>query len=210
MPAETLLAFPFTGRWLARNSPARKVPSHGSHLLGTTYSIDFIGVDGRGRTAPWSWRSAFATESPAIFPGFGRPILSPVAGTVVVAHDGEHDHDARRSRLTLAAHYFSQVSRYQRGGPTAIAGNHVIIALDGGSFVTLVHLKRGSVRVQPGQRVAVGEQVAECGNSGNSTQPHVHVQVTDTTDLETCRGLPMIFEREGRTWMPGEGEIVHA
>ena len=46
------LAYPFTGRWLARNSPARRVPSHGTHVMGTTYAIDFIAVDERGRSAP--------------------------------------------------------------------------------------------------------------------------------------------------------------
>ncbi|SYZ32710.1 hypothetical protein [Propionibacterium australiense] len=43
---------PFSGRWLARNSPARRVPSHGTTLLGVTYAIDFIAVDDLGRTAP--------------------------------------------------------------------------------------------------------------------------------------------------------------
>nr|WP_244428970.1 M23 family peptidase [Corynebacterium halotolerans] len=144
MTTETVLALPFTGRWLARNSPARKVPSHGSHLLGTTYSIDFLGVDDRGRSAPWGWCSAFAVEKPTVFAGFGRPILAPADGEVIVAHDGEEDHVARRSQLTLATYYFSQPSRYRRGGPTAIAGNHVIIALgENGPFVTLVHLRRG-------------------------------------------------------------------
>ena len=46
-----LLALPFTGRWIARNSPARRIPSHGTDLLGERYAIDFIGVDERGRSA---------------------------------------------------------------------------------------------------------------------------------------------------------------
>lgn len=210
MAAETILALPFTGRWLARNSPARKVPSHGSHLLGTTYAIDFIGVDDNGRSAPWGWRSVSGVEAPERFAGFGRPILAPAGGTIVVVHDGEEDHVARRSQLTLAPYWFSQLSRFRRGGVIAITGNHVIIALgQNGPFVTLVHLKRGSVRVHPEQRVSVGEYLADCGNSGNSTQPHVHVQVTDSSDWEECRGLPMLFRRaDGSTWMPGEGEIV--
>ena len=47
-----MLDLPFRGRWMARNSPAKRVPSHGTHLLGTTYAIDFIAVDERGRSAP--------------------------------------------------------------------------------------------------------------------------------------------------------------
>src|SRR5690606_23743425 len=87
-----VLDYPFTGRWLTRNSPARRVPSHGTHLMGTTYAIDFIPVDDHGRSAPWSWRAAVATEPPEAFVGFGRPVLAPCAGRVVVAHDGEPDH----------------------------------------------------------------------------------------------------------------------
>jgi hypothetical protein len=45
-----LLDLPFRGRWLARNSPARRVPSHGTDAFGVTYAIDFIAVDGRGRS----------------------------------------------------------------------------------------------------------------------------------------------------------------
>jgi hypothetical protein len=46
------LELPFTGRWLVENSPARRVPSHGTDLLATRYAIDFVGVDERYRTSP--------------------------------------------------------------------------------------------------------------------------------------------------------------
>ncbi|BAK36442.1 peptidase M2 family peptidase [Microlunatus phosphovorus NM-1] len=85
MPIE----FPFRGRWQARNSPARRVPSHGTHRFGVTYAIDFVAVDDRGRSAVRSWRTLLSAEPPEIFRGFGAAILAPVAGTVVLAHDGE-------------------------------------------------------------------------------------------------------------------------
>ena len=53
-----VLEYPFRGRWLARNSPARRIPSHGTHLFGVTYAIDFIGVDEHGRSGPVTWRTA--------------------------------------------------------------------------------------------------------------------------------------------------------
>ena len=139
------LRFPFTGRWLARNSPANRVPSHGTHLFGTAYAIDFVAVDGRGRSAPRTWRSVLSTETPDGFIGFGAPILAPAAGTVVVAHDGEPDHAARRSQLALLPYALSQPGRI-RAGAAAIAGNHVVIALAPlGPYVLLAHLKCGSV-----------------------------------------------------------------
>jgi murein DD-endopeptidase MepM/ murein hydrolase activator NlpD len=51
-------------------------------------------------------------------------------------------------------------------------------------------LRRCSLRVAKGQRVAAGEQVAECGNSGNSTEPHLHFQLQDHPSVLFAAGLP--------------------
>ncbi len=77
---EVLLDLPFRGRWLARNSPARRIPSHGTHRFGVTYAIDFIAVDDHGRSAPRGWRSLLATEQPETFVAFGKAILAPPQG----------------------------------------------------------------------------------------------------------------------------------
>lgn len=193
--APVVLGLPFRGRWLARNSPARRVPSHGTHLFGTTYAIDFLAV---------------ATEAPERFVGFGADILAPAAGRVVTAVDGIADHAARRSPLTLLPYALGQAGRARAGG-TALAGNHVVIA-SGDRFVLLAHLQHGSVRVRAGDHVASGDPIGRCGNSGNSTQPHVHVQVTDAADQAQAVGVPMLFRRPGDAgaWMPAEGEIVDA
>ena len=212
-----VLDLPFRGRWMARNSPGRRVPSHGTHALGSTYAIDFIAVDEHGRSAPTTWRTLLATEPPEAFVGFGRPILAPISGTVVVAHDGEEDHEARRSQLALLPYALGQARRL-RAGMSAIAGNHVVLALGpGGPFVALVHLRRGTLRVAVGDAVAAGDPLGECGNSGNSTQPHVHVQASDSHDWSAARGLPIEFRfrRPGRPdgvaiGLPDESEIIEA
>jgi hypothetical protein len=207
MTAETVLALPFEGRWLARNSPARRVPSHGTDLMGGRYAIDFIGVDERHRTAERrDWRTLFSTEPVERFVAFGRRILAPLDGAVVGVHDGEVDHEARRSQLTLVPYALGQAARL-RQGPAALAGNHVVLALrDSGAFVVLAHLRAGSIRVQVGQEVTSGQHLADCGNSGNATQPHVHVQVMDHQDPTVARGLPMTFRRF-REWPRGAGRF---
>ncbi len=216
-----MLSLPFEGRWLARNSPARRVPSHGTDLLGERYAIDFIGVDDRGWTADRrDWRTVLATEPTERFFAYGRPILAPADGIVVQAHDGESDHVGRRSQLALVQYALGQAARLRRG-VSAIAGNYLIIALgDSGTFVALVHLRAGSLRVAIGDRVAAGQPIAECGNSGNSTQPHLHIQVMDSADLAIAQGVPMVFQRF-REWprgakplltrevgIPGESSVV--
>lgn len=219
--ASLALPLPFTGRWRVENSPSRRVPSHGTDLLGLRYAIDFVGVDDRHRTSPVrDWRTLMATEPPERFVAFGRPVLSPVDGVVVAAHDGEPDHAARRSQFTLAAYALGQASRLRRG-MAAVAGNHVMIRDRAtGWIVTLVHLRADSLRVRVGDDVTAGHAVAECGNSGNSTQPHLHLQVTDRADVGSARAVPVRFRdfrewtrrgagpQERRVGLPGERSVV--
>ncbi|WP_111768499.1 peptidoglycan DD-metalloendopeptidase family protein [Nakamurella deserti] len=204
-----LLSVPLTGRSLVQHSPADRVPSHGTWSFGSAHAIDLVPVDGRGRSAPRTWRGVVATESPAAFVGFGAAVSAPAAGTVVQVHDGEPDHRARRSQPALVLYVLGQAARARRGG-AALAGNHVVIALGpGGPFVLLAHLQCGSVRVQPGQAVDGGHRVGRCGNSGNSTEPHVHLQVSDSTDWPTARGVPFVFRRaDGSTWLPRNGSVI--
>jgi len=113
-----------------------------------------------------------------------------------------------------------QMKRF-RQGVGAIAGNHLIIALrESETFVSLAHLRAGSVRVAVGEEVTTGQPVGEFGNSGNSTQPHVHVQLTDSPDMSIAKGVPMAFRRFcewprrakdpqiRESGIPGEGVVV--
>lgn len=218
---EIVLSLPFTGRWLVQNSPARRVPSHGTDLWGERYAIDFVGVDDRDRTARHrDWRTFLTSEPPDRFVGFGRPVLAPAAGVVIGTHDGEIDHVGRRSQVSLIRYMLGQQARL-RQGIRAIAGNHLIIALpDTGAFVALVHLQAGSLRVSVGDEVTTGQPIAACGNSGNSTEPHLHVQVMDDADQSVARGVPLSFRRfhewprgavhpvVRETGIPGEGAVV--
>jgi hypothetical protein len=221
LPAPTVLALPFNGSWLAMNSPARRVPSHGTHVMAVTYAIDFVGVDARGRTSTvHDWRTVLAREPADRFHAFGRAILSPVDGRVVSVHDGEPDHPAQRSLVMGLGYLLTQRSRL-RLGAGALAGNHVVIEIGtAGRYVLLAHLRRGSLRVRPGDVVASGQEIATCGNSGNSTQPHLHIQVMDSPNGYEAHGLPLAFRdylgrpkgaaavRHVPVGVPGEGERV--
>ena len=209
MAAAVVLHLPFRGRWRVENSPARRVPSHGTRLFGVSHAIDFVGVDAQGRSAPRRWRSVLSPEPSETFVGFGQPILAPVAGAVFETHDGQPDHAGRRSQLTLLPYMLGQAARV-RAGVDAVAGNRVVIAVAArGPFVVLAHLRRGSLSVSVGDQVSIGQRVGACGNSGNSTEPHLHVQVSDTTDWPRAVGVPLTFQRPGGgTWVPAESEIV--
>ena len=90
-------------------------------------------------------------------------------------------------------------------------GNHVVLDLGDGVDAVLAHLRRGSLRVAKGQRVTAGEQVAECGNSGNSTEPHLHFQLMDHHSVLFAAGLPFRLDRfevdgTGQAGVPGNGQ----
>jgi hypothetical protein len=204
MSAPVDLAYPFEGRWLTQNSPANRVPSHGTSLLATSFAIDFVPVDEIGRTARMTWGSLLRSEPAERFPGFGRPILAPVQGVVVSVHHAVLDHHAFRGLPSVG--YALAQRRRVAAGWEELAGNHVMIETRDGSVVALCHLQRGSVQVQLGQSVRAREPLARCGNSGNSTEPHVHVQAFDRLDVSNAKALPITFG--GR--LPRNGEIVVA
>lgn len=200
---------PVKGRWAAVNSPADGVPSHGIHAYGQTYAIDFVhSPAGRYEVKPdWSFR----LRPPDDYSGFGEPVFSPVDGTVVKVSDGARDHRSRDSWPGLG-YFFAEGSVRELAGPGRLLGNHVTIEKEPGVYAVLAHLKRHSTRVEPGQRVEAGQEIAACGNSGSSTEPHLHFQLMDRESPVVAAGLPFeLTEGEGGSIpTPGAGMFLDA
>ncbi|MBO9708606.1 MAG: M23 family metallopeptidase [Caulobacter sp.] len=76
-------------------------------------------------------------------------------------------------------------------------GDHLVIDIGGGLYVTYAHLRPGSLRVALGQKVRRGQVIAALGNSGKSDAPHLHLQLTDGPAPLASEGLPLVFERFG-------------
>ncbi|NYD67752.1 M23 family metallopeptidase [Agromyces atrinae] len=195
------LASPVTGPWLAVNSPTTKVPSHGTHGLGQAFAVDLL-YAGEGSDD----RPSAGFTAPEEYPSFGRPILSPADGTVVRVTRTARDHLSRASGSALAYFYVESAIR-EIFGPRAMLGNHIVIRLADGSHMVLAHLRRGSITVERGERVATGQPLAECGNSGNSTEPHLHIQRQDLSRPTFALGLPWTIEPGG---IPADGETTSA
>ena len=199
------LDYPFRGRWQVRNSPANRVPSHGTSLFGLSYAIDFVPVDAGERSAPFTARSLFRSEPPEAFVGFGRSILSPVEGLVVGVHDGEVDHASYRG-FPSVGYAMTQRRRVTAGGH-ALMGNHVLIETahtSGIAVVALCHLQRDSIDVTTGQHVVSGQLVGHCGNSGNSTEPHLHLHAVNGRDITRADAVPIQFNGS----IPRNGTVV--
>ena len=202
---------PARGRWRVLNSPASAVPSHGSNGYGQTYGFDLI-HEPPGGERPGSGR-ALGFERPERFPAFGEPVLAPAAGVVVSTRATGRDHRARSCWPAYAVLYLEGFVR-ELLGVRHVVGNSVVIDIGDGAYALCGHLRRGSVAVRPGDRVRAGEQIARCGNSGNSSEPHIHVQVMDHRKPLYAGGLPVVlpaFARPDRpSGIPANDEYLDA
>jgi len=61
--------------------------------------------------------------------------------------------------------------------------------------LTIYRVKQGCIRVWLHQKVSRGEQLAEVGNSGNTTGTHLHFQITDGNSALSAEGIPFVFDK---------------
>ncbi|GAA0584544.1 M23 family metallopeptidase [Paractinoplanes ferrugineus] len=195
---------PVRGSWRAVNSPASRVPSHGLHAYGQTYAIDLVFASPAGAPAPGSGFARRASD----FPGFGQPILAAAPGRVVRVRQGQRDH---RSRTGLAGLAYLLVEGMFREllGAGRVVGNHIVVDLGAGRYALYAHLKRHSASVRAGDVVEAGQEIARCGNSGNSSEPHLHFQIMDRPSPTFAAGLPFRFVAGGAAvGTPRTGELL--
>jgi hypothetical protein len=79
--------------------------------------------------------------------------------------------------------------------PADFAGNRVVVRIRAGVYAQYAHLIPGTIHLRVGDRVEPGEFIGELGNSGNSTQPHLHFGLTDAPDALTSNSLPFAIDR---------------
>ncbi len=213
-PEPVTMHVPVRGRWVSCNSPGSKVPSHGVRAHGQMYAVDLVQDASEGATDPafllgWSLRGS----SPENYPGYGAPVLAMAAGTVVHVTDQVRDHRARDSWPTLI--WMLTLEGFFRvlGGARSIMGNRVIIQHDDGTCAAYAHLRQGSAAVRPGDRVQTGQPLGQVGNTGNTSEPHLHVQLMDRPRPESAAGLPMRWtgveidtERISHRWATGHAK----
>ncbi len=170
------IAPPFEGEWLVLQGGRSPLQNHHLAAYNQRFALDLVRLeDGRIFTEETGNAGVHSWE---------QPLLSPVDGRVVVARDDMEDSDGINLVTDIAD----------------AAGNMVVIELDGGLFVVLAHLRQGTLRVGEGDRVREGDPLALVGNSGNTTMPHLHLQVQTHVDLwdPDNRSMPFAFEPGGR------------
>ncbi len=171
---KTPLIFPFRGNGIVTQAGA----ANGGHRNGSgQFAIDAMGLS---HTYAVQNGSAFFVNADLV--GFGRDLIAPGSGTVVVALGDRPDQPVPGESNEA----FHRPDLRGAGDP----GNHVVIDHGNGEFSMIAHLKAHSLAVRAGERVIQGQRIGALGNSGDSSAPHVHHQLQDGPDWRTDSALP--------------------
>lgn len=142
---------------------------------GTAHGVDLVALD------RWGFRAdGLMPAEPSRYVIFGKPVIAPCDGEVIAAVDGLHD-----LQVPQADH-------------DHLAGNHVILRC-AGADILLGHFRKGSVLVKVGQRLEIGHAIAQVGNSGNTSEPHLHINAMEPgTPDAPFAGAPIPIVIDGR------------
>ena len=211
-----VVELPLRGEWTIERTPAHRIPSHGTDLLGQRYAYDLLRTDHRPgfhpHPAPTLRWLVLGGRTRDCY-GWGQPVHAALHGRVVQSVDGVPErqwvHAAREGWSAVQ----TTLAFAGKGLDMArLAGNHVMTET-AGTYALYGHLAPGSVAVTSGQRVRTGEVLGRVGHSGNSTAPHLHFQLMDSMDPLEARGIPCAFaaylvDRHGQ-WKRIERGIPH-
>lgn len=195
---------PVRGRWQALNSPGSKVPSHGLRAYGQAYAMDMLHPRAPDASAsiPWSGGRREPTE----FACFGEPVLAVGDGTVVATSSGQRDHRSRESWPALLWMLVAEGFVRELGGVGFVLGNHVVVDHGDGTFAVYAHLQRGSVVPGVGDPVRAGDRLGLVGNSGNTTEPHLHLHLMDRAVPTAAAGVPFRWS-DAEPPLPANDEV---
>jgi murein DD-endopeptidase MepM/ murein hydrolase activator NlpD len=167
------------GTWLAGNGPSARsghrralIPIGGVPSIAQRFAIDWVRVNDTDSTYSGD---RLKNEN---YIAEGNDALAVANGRVVAVKDGLPENvpgvNSRAVPITLET----------------VGGNHVIIDIGGGRYAFYAHLKPGAIRVKVGDTVKKGQVIGLVGNTGNSTEPHLHFHISDGNSPLGSEGVP--------------------
>lgn len=171
---KTNLILPFSGTWLVSNGG--RDPEKNNHIRVDGPQNQQFGYDFRQKRKG-------TEKNLEDFEVFGKEVIAPGSGVIAQIIDGSIDVE------------FGERDR------SVGVGNTIIIDHQNGEFSLLCHFKHNSIRVKPKNRVKQGETMGLCGNTGNTSEPHIHFNLQDNKLMHRAKALPAQF---GRILVDGE------
>lgn len=186
---KTPLRLPFDGEWVVLWGGRTTLDNYHAPATDQRFAYDFLVMN-----SGWHYTGDGSRNEDHFC--FGQPVVAPGAGVVVTAEKNVPDNTPPEENLA------------QPGG------NYIVIDHENGEFSILGHFRQGSIVVNVGDRVASGQLLGYCGNSGASDLPHLHYHLQNTPTFLSGEGLPAQFQNyraNGRPVTRGEptrGQLV--
>ncbi len=168
---KTALSLPFKGGWFVQWGGDTKELNQHHDVPNQRFAFDFLGVGDDGKT-----RKGDGTKNEDYY-AFGREVLAPADGVVTDVITGVRDNLPGSMN------------------PYSALGNAVFIQHSEYEVSVIAHLKLGSTKVREGQKVKRGEVIGLCGNSGNSSEPHIHYHLMNTPVIQDATGIKVFFDK---------------
>lgn len=170
--------------WIAGSAPSNTSPHrmtglivNGHDYFAQRYAIDFIQIDDKGGSFQGD------EHKNTSYYCYGQDALAVANGKVVAVQDGVPENIPHHDKLAI------ELSLQN------LPGNNVVIDVGQGRYACYGHLIPGSIKVKVGDQVKRGQVIAKVGNSGNSSEPHLHFHVVDKPSFIAANGTPYAFHR---------------
>jgi murein DD-endopeptidase MepM/ murein hydrolase activator NlpD len=167
----TLLALPFKGEWTVIWGGDTKELNYHVENEAQKNAFDIVVTDGNNR----SYKTDGKTNED--YYAFGKELTAPCSGEVVLVVDGVKENIPGELN------------------PVYVPGNTVIIKTAQNEYLFFAHFKQHSIKVKQGQVVKQGDALGLCGNSGNSSEPHLHFHIQNTENMAAATGIKCYFSK---------------
>jgi peptidase M23-like protein len=183
--------FPLRGTWYIGASGT--FHSHHRWAAMEEFALDIVQLGNSSRTYKTKGLSS------QDYFAFGQDVVAVADGTVVAVVDQYEDDDTKlKQENETYEQYDQRIQSFQMEGlqkdPYSVAGNYIVIRHNDSEYSMYAHLKKGSVKIKKDDVVKHGQVIASVGNTGSSTEPHLHFQLQDGTDPLHSRALPVRFK----------------
>jgi murein DD-endopeptidase MepM/ murein hydrolase activator NlpD len=168
---KTKMYLPFKEEWTVVWGGDTKELNYHVESNAQKNAFDILIIDKKGQ----SYKTTGKTNED--FYAFGKQLFAPCDGEVVLVTDGVKDNKAGEMNAAY------------------VGGNMVIIKTINNEFVVFCHFKNGSVLVKKGQKIKQGQILGKCGNSGRSSEPHLHFHLQNGIDMNTATGIKCYFDK---------------
>lgn len=196
--------FPLKGVWSAFGAPS--LNSHHRWVGIQEFSYDFIQMDKNGNShkkdgSKFKHYYAYGEDVISIGDGKVVSVINTIEESDLLLQSEDNDEHLKKVKALQ--------NELMQKGFEYVLGNHVIIEHENGEYSYYMHLQTGSIPVQVGDFIKNGQKIGELGQSGMSSEPHLHFQLSDSPDILKSRCLPIVFSNVGDdNWNILYGDII--